>query len=159
MHDAIPVQEHEFLTALAGEWTYDGEAMMGPDQPPMKFAGTETVRSIGGLWIIGEGRGKMPDGADATMILTVGYDPAVNKYVGTWIGSMMTRLWVYDITRVGHTLNMESDGPSFGDPKVMTRYRDAIEVKSADHRVFTASVKQPDGTWMTFMTAEYKRVE
>jgi len=83
MHDAKPVKEHEFLQSMVGEWTYEGEASMGPGEPPMKFVGTESVRSIGGLWIIGEGRGTTPGGTPATMILTVGYDPATGKYVGT----------------------------------------------------------------------------
>jgi len=157
MQDATPVKEHEYLQTLVGEWTYEGEAPMAPDQPPMKFAGTESVRSIGGLWIIGEGRGKMPDGADATMIYTLGYDLDLKKYVGTWIGSMMTRLWVYEITRVGDTLNMESDGPSMTDPKVTARYRDAVEIKSPNHRVFTSSIRQPDGSWKAFMTTHYHR--
>jgi len=72
---------------------------------------------------------------------------------------MMTRLWVYDITRVGDTLNMESDEPSMTDPKITARYRDAVEIKSPDHRLFTASIQQPDGSWSTFMTASYQRVK
>jgi len=53
------------------------------------------VRSLGGLWILAEGRGEMPGGAPATMLMTLGYDPAKNRFVGTWVGSMMTHLWVY----------------------------------------------------------------
>jgi hypothetical protein len=35
----------------------------------------------------------MPGGGAATMFLTLGYDPQRERYVGTWIGSMMTHLW------------------------------------------------------------------
>ena len=38
----------------------------------------------------------MPDGGPATMIMTLGYDPAKKRFVGTFIGSMMTNLWVYE---------------------------------------------------------------
>ncbi|QOV89125.1 DUF1579 domain-containing protein [Humisphaera borealis] len=152
-----PEPQHAFLQQLVGEWTYDGEALMGPDSPPEKMSGTETVRSLGGLWVIGEGKGKMPDGGEATMIVTLGYDPALGKYVGTWIGSMMARLWVYEVTVEGNVINMESDGPSFADPNKTVRYRDAIEIVSSDHRIFTASFLPDDGSRITFMTIHYRR--
>jgi hypothetical protein len=30
-------------------------------------------------------------------------------------------------------------------------------VEDADHRVLTSSVANPDGTWTTFMRADYRR--
>ena len=50
-----PSAEHYWLQKLVGEWTSESECVMGPDQPPMKATGKETVRSVGGLWTIGEG--------------------------------------------------------------------------------------------------------
>jgi hypothetical protein len=152
-----PEPQHAFLQQLVGEWTYDCEAHMGPDKPAEKMSGTESVRSLGGLWIIGEGKGKMPDGEGCTMILTLGYDPALKKYVGTWIGSMMSRLWVYDVTVDGNTINMESDGPAFDDPTRTVRFRDSIEIKSPDLRTFTSSFVGDDGKRFNFMTSEYRR--
>ncbi|TXT39001.1 MAG: ribulose kinase [Planctomycetota bacterium] len=61
MH-AEPQKEHQWLQRLVGEWTFEAECSMGPDQPPMKSTGSEVVRSLGGLWTIGEGQGEMPDG-------------------------------------------------------------------------------------------------
>ena len=46
---AQPQKEHQWLQKLVGEWTYEIEATMEPDQPPVKSTGTETVRSLGGL--------------------------------------------------------------------------------------------------------------
>ena len=66
MKAAEPQKEHQWLQQLVGEWTYENEAMMGPDQPLMKSQGTERVRSLGGLWTVGEGQGLMPDGDPAT---------------------------------------------------------------------------------------------
>uniref|UniRef100_UPI002FC75EAF DUF1579 family protein n=1 Tax=Bosea sp. (in: a-proteobacteria) TaxID=1871050 RepID=UPI002FC75EAF len=71
---AKPQQEHEWLHKLVGEWTYEGDCMMGPDQPPMKSTGTQSTTSFGGLWIVGDGRGKMPDGSPAQTRITLGYD-------------------------------------------------------------------------------------
>jgi hypothetical protein len=91
-----PQREHQLLGKLVGEWTYEGEATMEPGKPPEKFKGTENVRSVGGLWILCEGRGEMCEGEVASTFLTLGYDPQKGRYIGTWIGSMMTYLWVYD---------------------------------------------------------------
>jgi hypothetical protein len=71
-----PQKEYQWLQKLVGEWTYESEAMMGPDKPSMKSQGTESVRSLGGLWVLGEGQGEMPDcGGLANTIMTLGYDP------------------------------------------------------------------------------------
>jgi len=67
---------------------------MGPDQLSSKTKGTEVVRSLGGLWIVSEGE-EMPT-AVPEKLMTLGYDPQNNRYVGTFIGSMMTHLWIYD---------------------------------------------------------------
>jgi hypothetical protein len=39
----------------------------------------------------------------------------------------------------------------------LARYRDAIELKSDDHRVLTSSVLGDNGEWQQFMTAAYRR--
>jgi Protein of unknown function (DUF1579) len=155
-----PQKEHAWLRKLAGEWTYEGEVAMGPGQPPAKFKGTETVRSLGGLWVVGEAQGEMPGGGSATMIITLGYDPQKKKYVGTWIGSMMTNLWIYDcaMDAAGRVLTMSAEGPSMSDNGKMAKYQDIIEVKSNDHRVLTARVMGDDGSWNEFMTSHYRRV-
>ena len=83
--NAKPVKEHKWLEKLLGEWTYEGEADMGPDKPKMKSSGSETIRSLGGLWIIAEGVGKMPDGEEGKTLMTLGYNPKTKRYPGTWI--------------------------------------------------------------------------
>lgn len=42
-----PRKEHQWLQQLVGVWTYESEAVMGPDKPMEKFKGRESVRSIG----------------------------------------------------------------------------------------------------------------
>ena len=37
-------REHRWLQQLVGEWTYEGEAAMGPDHPVQKWHGSESVR-------------------------------------------------------------------------------------------------------------------
>ena len=156
MENAKPEKEHLWLKKFIGQWTYENEAMCGPDQPPMKSTGSETVRAIGDLWIVGEGTGKMPDGDPATMLITVGYDPGKKKFVGTWLGSMMPMLWVYDGVLEGNKLSLHAVGPKFTGEGT-TDYIDAIEFLSDDHRVLTSSMKGDDGKWTQFMTAHYRR--
>ena len=159
MMNAEPQKEHQWLQKLVGEWTYETEATMEPGKPAEKCSGTETVRSLGGLWIVAEGKGEMPGGAQATMIMTLGYDPEKKRFCGTWIGSMMTHLWVYDggLDGAERVLALEADGPSMAGDGKMARYRDAIEIRSDDERVLTSSARAEDGSWKHFMTATYRR--
>ena len=156
---AEPTQEHQWLQQFVGEWSYESECLMGPDQPPMKFSGTESVRSIGDLWVMGEGQGEMPGETPATMIITLGYDPQQQRFVGTWIGSMMTHLWIYDgwLDAERKILTLESEGPDMEVEGKMAKYRDVFEIKSDGHRVLTASVLGEDGQWNRFMTTHYRR--
>ncbi len=154
-----PQKEHEWLQRLVGEWSYEAECSMGPGQPPAKARGSERVRSVGGVWVVAEGEGEMPGGGTATTIITIGYDPQTKRYVGTWIGSMMARLWVYDgaLDAAERVLTLESDGPHMAIEGKTTKYRDVIELASDDHRVFTSHMLGDDGKWQHFMTTHYRR--
>ena len=158
---AQPQKEHEWLRQLVGEWTMEGDADMGPDKPRAKSTGTESVRSLGGLWVLCEGQGEMPDGAPAKMLMTLGYDPQRQRYVGTWVGSMMTHLWIYDgqMDADHRVLTLSSEGPSFAGDGKMTQYQDIIEIVSRDHRVLRSRTIGPDGQWHEFMRADYRRAK
>ena len=155
MH-AEPQAEHQWLEQMVGEWESEMEASGGPDHPPEKHVGTETVRSLK-VWVQCEGT--MPDGIPAKTVMTLGYDPARKKFVGTFIGSMMTNLWVYEgeLDAAGKVLTLAADGPSFTDPTKTTKYLDKIEVVSPDHRILTSQALGDDGRWHQFMTAHYRR--
>jgi hypothetical protein len=154
-----PNKEHQWLTQLVGEWTYAGEAMMEPGKPLVKFKGTESVRSVGGLWVFLEGRGDMlDDGGEAITFMALGYDPQKAQYVGTWLGSMMTYLWVYRGSRdpEGSVLTLDTEGPDASGEGV-ARYQDIIEIKNDGHRTLASQRLAADGNWQRFMTASYRR--
>jgi hypothetical protein len=136
------------------------DATMGPDKPPEKFRGTESVRSIGEFWVVCEGKGEMPGGGTATTVMTLGFDPARKKFVGTFIGSMMTHMWVYEGTLdgSGKVLTLDTQGPRFDDKPGMAKYQDTIELPDDDRRVLWSQSQGDDGKWTRFMTANYRRV-
>ncbi|MBE9178575.1 DUF1579 domain-containing protein [Oculatella sp. LEGE 06141] len=154
-----PQHEHQWLQKLVGEWTYEIEAVMGSDQPTETATGTESVRSLGGLWILAEGQGNMPGGDTATTMMTIGYNPQKRQYVGTWVGSMMTYLWLYngELDASETVLTLNSEGPAMSAEDKMAQYKDVIEFKNDDHRVLTSHVLGDDGKWHQFMTAHYRR--
>lgn len=156
-----PRDEHRFLERLLGEWVATSSSHMkdyDPEDPAKRW--TETVRSMGGLWVVSEGSGLMPNGERGSMLMTVGFDPSLGHYVGTWVGSMMDNLWVYKgwVEPDGDTLVLESEGPSFEDPKTTAVYRDTIRFTGDDRKTFSGSVRQTDGSFETFMSDEFKRV-
>jgi hypothetical protein len=155
---AEPQREHGWLNKLVGEWTSEMECSMGPGQPPAKTRGVEVFRSLGGLWFVGEGEGEMPGGGTAKSIMTLGYDPRIGRYVGTFVASMMTHLWPYNgsLDESGTVLTLDSEGPDFTG-QGMAKYRDSIEFVDDDHRVMTSRVLGDDGNWNQFMTAHYRR--
>lgn len=155
-----PGPEHKWLEKLVGEWEYEHSCAAGPDQPAEKLRGIERVRSLGGMWVVGDGEGEMPGGGRAQMMLTLGYDPEKKKYVGSWVGSMMGMMWVYEGTldESGRVLTLNTEGPNFGDGgKTRAKFKDVIEFKSDDHRVLSSHMQGPDGTWTEFMRADYRR--
>lgn len=154
-----PQKEHQWLQKMIGDWTYEAECNMGPGQPSSKSSGAESVRSLGGLWVLADGKGQMPDGMPATMLMTIGYDPRQKKYVGSWVGSMMTHQWIYSGTldETAKVLTLDCEGPSFSGDGTLARYQDVIEFKSDDHRILRSQTLGSDGTWNQFMTAHYRR--
>jgi hypothetical protein len=156
---AEPQKEHHWLQKLVGEWTFESEASMGPDKPPEKSTGTESVRPLGGLWIVGEGKGEVPGGGEHRSIITLGYDPTKKRFVGSFISSMMTAFWLYDggLDAGSKVLTLNTEGPSMADDGSTAKYQETIELVSDDHRVFKSRVLGDDGQWQEFMTAHYRR--
>jgi hypothetical protein len=151
-------KEHQLLERLVGEWICESECMMESDQPPTKSSGTEIVRSIGGGWIVAEGEGEMPDGDRSKMIITLGYDPQRERYIGTFICSMMTHLWIYNgsFDPAKNLLTLDTEGPTCNSEK-MAKFKDCIEFIDDDHRVLTSQILDDDGHWHQFMTSDYRR--
>jgi hypothetical protein len=85
-------------------------------------------------------------------LTTLGYDPEKQRFTGTFIGSMMTSLWLYEGKLKGDRLTLDTEGPNMSGGEGTSRYRDIIELVSDDERTMTSEVEGPDGTWTRFMT-------
>jgi hypothetical protein len=149
-----PQATHEWLQRLVGEWTWEMDALE-PDGTPMKVTGSESVRLLGTTWALCEGR----DGGNMSTLMTLGFDREKGRFRGTFIGSMMTHIWIYDgeLDASGTTLTLDTEGPSYEQEGTMARYQDSIEFRGDDHRVLTSRYVGGDGQWKQFMTAHYRR--
>lgn len=157
----LMTEQHRWLGRLAGDWAWTMEAEAPePGGAPVTDSGTEAVRSLEGVWMMMESRGSTPEGGSATSVMTLGYDTDRQRFVGTFVGSMMTNLWVYEGTLddAGQVLTLNTEGPSYTEEGKMAKYRDTLEFRGDGHRVQTSSFLHGDGTWRRFMTTHYHRV-
>lgn len=156
----LPTPQHQWLKQLIGNWTCNAKCEM-PGGSTSITAAQETVRQIGDLFVIAELIGQTP-GSDQPLssILTLGFDPDKNKFVGSWIGSPMPQLITYEGTLSDDekTLTLDCQAPGYDDPTETKMYQDVIVIKSPDEREFHSQIQNDDGSWTRFMTTEYKRI-
>lgn len=155
---APQLAEHRWLQQLVGEWQVRSEATLEPGAEPMVVESTESVRGLGGLWVLAEGHVES-EGSAITSLMTLGYDPRREVFVGTWIDSMQAYLWTYEgrLDETKKILTLETEGPSWDDPGRLARYRDVIEVKGPNSKSLKSMVQGGDGLWTTFMRSESRR--
>ena len=91
--------------------------------------------------------------------MTLGYDPARKHFVGTFIGSMMTHLWVYegDLDEGGQQLTLRAQGPDCSGNGRMVQYRDVITFRDDNHRELTSYMQAENGEWTQIVKATYRR--
>lgn len=154
-----PTKEHELLGQFTGEWNVIAETVPAPGQEAIKFEGTESSKLIGGFWLVGQSEASMQGTPMMTSTLTIGYDPTVKKYVGTFICSAGSKLWQYTGTmdESERKLTLETEGPSMLESTKTAKYREILELKDKDHKVFTSFMQTDDGNWTKMMTMEYRR--
>lgn len=155
-----PVEQHKWLQQLVGQWESHAKMNTGPDQPAFESHGTEKIRAIGELWIVSEGETHAL-GMTAHTMLTLGYDPEQEKFIGTWIDSVMNHMWKYEGTldESGKKLTLMTEGPSCIVPGERARYKEVLELKNKNERLWTTYVKPEGGEWAEFMSATAKRVK
>lgn len=150
--------EHAWLQQLVGEWVSGpapGEAEGRPGECPAR----ETARLLGGLWLLLEGQGTMPDDQEFHYQMTLGFDPHLGRFVGCWVGTMSGNYWHYDgeLDAERCVLTLHSEGPAMDDPSRRARYRDVLTLHAPGHRSLRGLLQKTDGTWEQFMETHYYR--
>lgn len=153
-----PQREHELLTRLVGRWQVEVVMRPDPAKPPVKSSGVETVRMLGGFWSISEFSGTFMD-RPFSGVFTLGYDPEMQRYVGTWVDSVSSHLWSYEgaVDSSGRTLTLNSEGPCPSSGKVM-KVRETIEIQGTNQRIMRNETLGEDGRWTPGMTITYRRI-
>jgi hypothetical protein len=156
---AEPQAEHLWLEKFLGEWESEGEVDMGPERGSEETTGEETVRSLGGLWVVGEGRGSMPDAGEGEFLMILGFDPVDARFIGTWTGSMMTHQWVYegDLDDDADELTLYAEGPDMSGSGGTAMYKDVHTFTDEDHRVLRSYVQEGGGEWRQFVEVHHRR--
>ncbi len=162
MHES-PSPRHAWLEHLIGEWSFQGAATIDEQGQPGEGSsceGIERVRAFSDLWIIAEGEMPVPEGEPMRYTMTLGYDPRTDRFRGTWFCTMMTHMFLYEGTLddTERLLPLDTRGPAFHAPTQMADYRDIIELTGEGTRTLSSECPGPDGAWVRFMRAEYRRV-
>jgi hypothetical protein len=156
---AKPTSHHEWLHQLAGTWDLKHECRMGPDQPPSMVTGRVETRQVGPLWTLIDCHGETPEGGRWHSLFTLGYDAEKKKFVGTFVASMMTFLWIYegDLDAEGKVLTLNVEGPSF-DGQGMAQYQDIFEIVDQNHWILRSKMLNPSGQWVEFLVGHHRRL-
>lgn len=153
---AKPQAEHAWLTHFVGNWTYENTCQM-PDGKSIQSSGTSTCRLLGGIWLICESTGEGPEGESYTTITTVGFDSTQNKYVGTFVGSMMAHIWHYvGELEQGKRLPLLTEGPKLNGSG-RCNYHDIFEAIDQDTWILRSEYQDDDGQWVPFMVSKHTR--
>ena len=154
------LEQHEWLQQLVGEWAVNCEMVAAPESEVIRWDSTESIRSIGGLWVVAEG--SFDNGGEpGTSLMTLGYDSNKDSFVGTWIDTMQTTLWAYygELDESKRVLSLYAEGPDLSDPSKTAKYRDQIELIGPDEKKMTSSMFGDDGNWTPLMTMHGRRVK
>lgn len=152
-----PTPQHKWLNKFVGRWSSQVTIYIPGQKKPMKASGTERYHTLGAYWLVGDIGGKMM-GMDLAALLTVGYDSAQKKYIGTWVDNGSGYMWKYigSVDATGKKITLMTQGPCPMKGGQMVQFKEITEFKSANHKVYTSAMLD-DGKWVTLMTIDSRR--
>ena len=153
-----PADQHRWLQQMIGDWSVEGRAV--PDDPQWRSTGTETVVAFGEAWVVMTGEYRQGDNPETGRSrITLGFDPAKDRFVGDFISSHMPSLWPYEgeLDPDGFTLRLRSRGMRMDGQPGESAYEDVIQIVSPDERTLTGRVQDDDGQLTDFMVTTYRR--
>jgi Protein of unknown function (DUF1579) len=117
---------------------------MGPDQPLMKSAGKQSTLSLGSLWTLAEMESVGADGQSMRSVITLGFDPTKQRFIGTFVASCLTHLWPYDglLDADRKVLTLDSEVPNFASDGTLAKYQDIVEIVNKNrHPLYSRFLK------------------
>jgi hypothetical protein len=156
---AKPTPEHEILKRDVGVWDATVTFHMGPPGTPATVSkAVETNRLLdGGLWLLSEYQGEFAGRAFLGRS-TVGYDPALKRYVGAWVDNasarLMTMRGTYD--EASGTLTMMTEGVDPATGKLVPQKHETI-YKDEETRIHRMSQPGEGNKDVVMMEIVYKR--
>lgn len=154
-----PTKEHEFLKKFVGQWEVKSKGSAGEGQDAVVMTGTMDSKMFGRFWLVNNCSYDMNGTPMMKAVQTLGYDPEKKKYIGTWIDTMMNKMWIYEgtVNDAGTKIVLEADGPHMTEPGKTMKFRDAFEFKSDDEIIATSMFQGDDGEWTMMMTGTATR--
>ena len=152
-----PLQEHEMLKMDEGVWNANLTMWSGPDTEPTKSILKETGTMVGELWSLGKVEGKI-SGVDYVGYATLGYDPMLKKYVGTYVDSITPAITHMLGTYDAKTKTLTLFFSVFGEGGQEQERKNIMVYKDKNTRDFTTYIKNGE-EWTKSTTILYKRIE
>jgi hypothetical protein len=153
-----PGPEHGILMEMVGRWNVDCTYFMGPGEP-MKTQATETIEAVGAFWTVSlfdaEFMGQPFQGR-----CVMGFDQKRGKWVGTWIDSMSSHLFVMegDMDPGTKALEMHCEGPAPMTGELIP-YRNVSSIREDGKRQFDMFMTLPDAGEVQMFSYVYTRAE
>lgn len=151
-------EQHQLLHALIGDWTFESKCK-GPDGQEMPPSiGRAHGKAYGGLWVSVDMTSQ--DGEHSWVSqMNLGFDPTKQTFIGSFIASMMSHLWIYEgsYDPATRTISLDTQGPKFDGSPGLAPYRDHIRFIDDDTWQLRSEAPDDDGKWVQFMDAIYRR--
>jgi hypothetical protein len=111
---------------------------------------------LGELWLLVEIAHDRPE-QPCRSVMTLGYDSAQGRYVGSFVSEMMSCHWVYDgrYDDAADELVLAARGPAF-DGSGLANYEDIVAIRDGGWEL-RSRVETAPGEWREFMKCRYTR--
>ncbi len=153
-----PTPEHHRILSTVGAWKVACKFYMQPGQPPLETEATDTVEALGPFWTLSRFEGSMM-GQPFSGVTTLGYEPAQQRFVSTWVDTMMPHLWYFTggFIEDGKVLELKGQAPSMGGEGTAP-WRITHTFESPDTMTLRMFTTLPDGPEVMTMENTYTRM-
>ena len=150
-----PGLHHKLLERKVGTWDATLR-IAGIDWAAPSTAVYTAELDHGGLWLIGDYRGLF-NGQPFTGHEVQGFDSMKDRFVSTWVDSMMDHIMNFEGTYDEKTQTLAMFTDSFDMEGKPIKERHDTKFVDADNWVFTMNQLGPDGAYKPTMTITYTR--